>query len=141
MSKIDEQRQTLTNKILTQFTPSYPDVPVWYPNQNFKEPEGSEWVKMSILGGESTQSNLGLTNITERHIGILQFDVVVPEDSGTKTANEIAEKLKTIFSRKDFIAGVGNCLRFQTAAITPRGVMHGSYRIVVRLPFRREERH
>lgn len=139
MSQLDEAREALTSRVKTALAASaYSATPFWYPNTPFIQPTNAIWARMSIIGGEGVQADLG-PNPTERHIGIVQFDVVVPEDKGTKTGNDFGEFLGNALKRQQISAGVRNTINLRTPSYSWVGrIDKGTDRLVVRIPFYRD---
>jgi len=139
MSKLDQARETIVSEIKNRVAASaFASIPIAYPNHAFSQPPNAPWVRVSLIGGDSNQASLGLSP-TDRHVGILQFDVVVPEDSGIKTGNEIGEFLGSIFDKKQFLATPGNSLNFKVPSYIWMGTTQGGgVRLMVRIPYRRD---
>lgn len=138
---VETQRAAIISRFKTQFDLTYPAVQVRYENHDFNQPDNTTWVALHILGSDdSFQANLGVTNVTERHVGIVQIDIISPEDSGTKTTAEIADFCGKIFSRYEVKSAANESITFKTPSHTPMGVENGQYRHMVRISFRRDER-
>jgi len=140
MSALDEVRQAITTKLSTSgFHSTFPNVSIAMPNQPFTAPTDKTYVRLSIIHGDSIQAQLSTTNEVDRHVGILQFDVVVPLDVGTKNQNDVADYLGKIFRRSSLVTPTAGTLIFKTPNNLVVGQERGADRIVVRLPFRRDE--
>ena len=135
---IEASRAVIISEFKTKFDDANPSIPVKYPNHKFVQPD-TTWAAIVILGGTSQQANLGVKNVTERHVGLVQIDIMVPEDEGTKEGGELAQAAGAIFSRQQFSAGTSS-LTFQTPEIKPIGDDGGFDRTMVRIEFRRDEK-
>lgn len=142
MSALDEVRQVITTKLKTSgFSTTFPDVPIQYPNQAFSAPDNKVYVKVTIIAGDSIQAQLTNTNQVDRHVGIVQFDIVAPLDSGTKKQNDVADYLGKLFRRQNIPTLTAGTLVFKTPNNVNVGSERGADRQVVRIPFRRDERY
>lgn len=141
MSQLDEVRQGITERVKNALAASlYSAVPLYYPNGKFIQPDNTMWAMLSIIGGEGVQANLG-PNATERHIGQIQFDVLVPEDSGTKVGNDFGEFLGNVFKMKQFSVGANNTVVTKVPSFTWVGrTEKGLSRLIIRIPFRRDSK-
>jgi hypothetical protein len=140
MSALDEVRQAITQKLATSgFTTTFPDVPIQFPNQPFETPDNKTYIKISIIHGDSDQAQLAKTREIDRHVGILQFDVITPLDSGTMKQNNVSDFLGKIYRRQSIPTLNAGTLIFRTPSHLVVGMERGADRVVVRIPFRRDE--
>lgn len=141
MSKLDDTRKEITQRVATALAASpYAATPFFYTNMKVLQPKNAMWGLLSIIWGDGLQADLG-PNPTERYENILQFDVIVPEESGTKAANDFGEFLAKIFSRTQFYASAGNSIVFRVPSYTwSNRTDAGTQRLIVRIPFRRDEK-
>lgn len=140
MSALDEVRQAITQKLLTSgFSTAFPDVPVQYPNQAFQTPDDKTYIRLTIIHGDSIQAQLTNTRQVDRYVGILQFDVVTPLDSGTQKQNNVADFLAKVFRRTNIPTLTAGTIVFKTPSYLIVGQERGADRVVVRVPFKRDE--
>ena len=140
MSALDEVRQFIIQKLNTSgFGSSFPDVPIQVPNQPFATPPDKTYINVSIIHGESEPAQITQTRQVDRHVGILQFDIVTPLDIGTKKQNDVADYLSKIFRRSSIQTASAGTLIFRTPNYIVVGSDRGADRLVVRIPFRRDE--
>lgn len=140
MSALDEVRKAVTSKLQTSgFASTFPDVPIQYPNIAFSPPADKTYIRISIIQGDSIQAQLTTTRQIDRHVGILQFDVVTPLDSGTSKQNDVADFLGKIYRRAAIPTLSAGTLNFKTPSILTVGQERGADRLVVRIPFQRDE--
>jgi hypothetical protein len=140
MSALDEVRKAITQKLISSgFTTAFPDVPIQYPNQAFETPIDKTYIRLSIIHGDSIQAQLTNTRQVDRHVGILQFDVVTPLDIGTKKQNDVADFIGKVYRRTNIPTVSAGTLVFKTASNLVVGQERGADRVVVRIPFRRDE--
>lgn len=78
-----------------------------YPNQTFMAPSALPWIRPRIKMGSSYVGELGDKQGIGVRTGVLMISIFVPPGTGTKTANQYANTLETLFRRADI-----NCVRF-----------------------------
>lgn len=138
----DNQRTVIETRFQSQFESQYPTIPVEYgSNADFDEPNNSTWVRLTINNGDSNQANLGIANVTERHLGFVQCDILVPKGSGEKLQNELEQAVGRIYSRTQ-LSTTGGSMTFKTPQTmgTPTQVEENSV-MVVRIPFYRDQNY
>lgn len=140
MSALDEVRQAITTKLSTSgFTAAFPNVTIAFPNQPFETPDNQTYINVSIIHGDSQLAQISTDKSIDRHVGILQFDVVTPLDSGTKLSGDIADFLGKTYRRLAIATPSAGTLIFKTPTHLVVGQERGAYRLVVRIAFRRDE--
>lgn len=117
----------------------YPTVPVKYENVSFTQPDGP-WVAVTTISGTSFRTDLG-SKYTVRYSGIVQIDVLVPEDTGTRLCNEISEKLALLFQEKEFRLEDGARVIYRTPDYRAFPDQRGFYRRIVSIGFSRDEKY
>ena len=133
MSFADERRA-----FETRMTDNWTGQPVKYENIPFNQPDGSPWIQMTILPGSGLNASIGTTRSVQRHVGIIQFDVYVPEMTGTGTARTIADSIATIWRNKQFEAGDSGTITTYVPSYQSLGVNEGWYHGVVTVSYQRD---
>jgi hypothetical protein len=140
-SPLDQVRQAITQRLASSsFVATFPNVPIQFPNQPFVTPDDKTYIKTSIIQGDSTQAQLSTSHEVDRYVGILQFDVVTPLDVGTMKQSDVADFLGKLYRRSNLVTLSAGTLVFRTPSILTVGQERGADRIVVRIPFKRDER-
>ena len=121
----------------TAMTASHPTVPVKYENAPFRQPT-TEWVALHILEGSAFPTELGPTPC-DRHVGIIQIDVLVPADHGTVVANTLAEFTGSVFRLIHVTLSDQAYLRTEVPSFKYWGIQNGFFRVTVRVKFKRDE--
>ena len=116
---------------------SYPAVPIKFDNAPFKQPD-TAWTAFCLLDGKSTAVNLGTIKV-DRHVGLVQFDVLVPQNSGTKLANLICEFGGKQFRDQRVTLSDGAVVKFQTPSFRHMGTSGGFFRTVCSVVYWRDE--
>lgn len=114
--------------------------PIEFENVRFTKPNGSPYVALFIRGGTGNQASIGASRNVHRWPGIIQVDIFVPEDSGTKAAREIADTVSGIFLNESFASGTDGLIRCQTPSYQDFGVTNSYHRGVLTINYRREKR-
>lgn len=127
--------QLVKNTMAAQF----PNIPVHYENVPAAQPDGP-FVAVFILTGNSFRANLG-NRYTVKHPGLVQIDVLYPENTGTKGANTLAEVLGLAFQEKDVMLSDQARVIYRTPSYTPMPDSGGFYRKSVRIEFVRHENY
>lgn len=78
-------------------------VPIAWVNDNFQIPNNSPWIRPTIKIPSTEVAELGNNGMGLRN-GLLMIQIFDKSGNRTKTANGLADKLETLFRRKD----VGN---------------------------------
>jgi hypothetical protein len=123
--------------IQTAMHASYPAVRIKFDNSPFQQPD-LIWTAFCILDGKSVAVNLGTLKV-DRHVGLVQFDVLAPQNSGTSYANQIAEFGGKQFREKKVSLSDGAVVVFKTPAFRHMGTSGGFYRICVSVNYWRDE--
>ena len=63
----------------------YASAPIKFENAPFKQPE-TPWFALTLLDGNSFSTNLNPGKKIDRHVGIVQVDILVPELTGARLA-------------------------------------------------------
>ena len=116
---------------------SYSSVPIKFDNAPFLQPD-TTWVAFCVLDGKSFALNLGTVKV-DRHVGLLQADVMVPQNTGTSEGNTLAEFIGKLFREQRIGLSDGASIIFQVPDYMHLGVQGGFYRIMCRVPFWRDE--
>ena len=138
----DNQREVVETRFRAQFEPAYPTIPVVYgSNRDSDEPDTGIWVRLIINNGDSGQANLGVNNVTERYLGFIQCDIVVPKGSGDKLQNDLKTFIGRIYSRVQLTTTDGSmtCKTPQSTGIPVQ--MEEKSVAVVRIPFYRDQNY
>jgi len=131
----DAEREEFTRIFQNEFE-TIQNVAVKYQNKKFDQPKEVIWVAFHIMGGDGFQASLG-TQPIERYIGMLQMDIMIPENSGMITANTLASAFGKVFSRRHIQVTDGVTSVFKPP-LRPTFIeaMDGFARSIVRIPFR-----
>lgn len=80
--------------------PNLPDA-AWE-NRSFTPTLGTPWMRETLLPADERQT----ASDTLQALGLTQFDVVYPADSGTETAEDMADTIKHHFRPPQVVGGV-----------------------------------
>jgi hypothetical protein len=77
----------------SQFSPRIPHT---WGDTNYDAPEGSPWVRLTILPGQQQQAEMGQTR-RFRRVGVVVVDIFVPAGSGDGQAKLMGDAVANIF--------------------------------------------
>lgn len=133
---MEAQRVFLTSKVKNLNL----GFPVGLPGIPFKKPTNAPYgeffimgMKPFIVGGE------GKGKVRLRHTGMIQFDVYVPEDKGTKTATMACDKIADTFQLKLGRDNADSLYQFKVAEVMTPRINQNWTVYTVRVPYTRDE--
>jgi hypothetical protein len=91
------------------------------------------------LAGEARQGEL-VQGGFDRAVGVLQIDIMVPENSGTQDLNRVGDYLKGALSKKSFVLANNAVLNFRVGSHRYIGVSEGMARQSFRVGYWRDDR-
>lgn len=113
------------------------NIPVKYDNIPFVQPD-TVWGAVCIIDGKSAIVNLGTLKV-DRHVGFVQFDVMVPQNTGTRQAAQLAEQFGKLFRDKIVSLDDGAKVVFKSPQFITLGISNGFYRMCCRVAYWRDE--
>lgn len=137
---LESMRRAVETRLTTQLTLTHPTVKIKYENVKFVQPKNVPYVSVFIIEGDSFQANLG-KSFTERHIGIVQIDIMTPEGVGTNIRNQLADRIGAIFRRYQESLLGGGYVHFRTPRNTPLGNEGLFDKMAVSIPYIRDEKY
>lgn len=90
----------IREKIFSAISASWASTDIAIPNYPFNPPKGSAWIRPTIKIPSTVVGELGENGVGLRD-GLLMISVFVPPNTGTKLGSRYADKLETLFRRKD----------------------------------------
>lgn len=103
---------------------------------NFEEPNVFPFIKFTFMENESHNAAIGRK--LKRHIGLVQVDVYVEENTGSKVSNDICNSIGTLLENKDFSISPNERLTYDVSRTQEIGNESGKYRQAVRVPYHRD---
>lgn len=93
------------------------NTPVAWPNRKFTPPNGN-WVRLTVLAGDSFQLTIGSGLNWFRHAGIVVVQCFTPLDIGDYEGRRLADIAAGIFRRQNIEGAVGiEGLQFKTPQV------------------------
>lgn len=131
------QRRYIENRLKEHLTLTYPAV--FFEFNNTKDDPGDKQPRVfyQIMSGKGARANLG--SKVDRHVGELQLDIMVPEDTGNGLRDQIADFLSGIFNEAEAVLADNSRLHFKVPGSKEMGVKNGLSRKVVSVPFWRDD--
>lgn len=140
MSK-ESERIYLEGRMQALFKSAYPTVKIGFENTNFKEPEEEVYGSFYILGGKGVPvGGSGGQTLTKRTPGIVQVTFWAPDETGTKAATIMTDKVAAIFELHRGRTNDGDVITFKVAEYPKMGKVNGWQPVIVKIPFYRDER-
>lgn len=136
---LESQRSYLETR-LTNVAPLYTPTPaLWFDNLAFEPNISGNHIVLTILDGDSRPADIGNKTV-DRHVGIVQIDVLIPEDSGSAPAKKMADYFGNAFRKIDVILEDGARLVTKIPEYKNMGTKNSFYRYVISIPFKRDEK-
>jgi len=126
------------NAIEARMVANYSTYKVKFENTKFKPPVNTPWLALTVQDGEAFNASIGTARRVQRHPGIIQVDIYVPENQGTKTSREIADAVAVIFNTVQFSLGSSGTISTRAPALQGLGIEEGWDRKVLSIPFIRD---
>lgn len=137
---LESLRKYVEHRLTSQLALTHPAVKIKYENVKFNQPSGSLFVAVYVIDGDSFPANLG-DKFTERHVGIIQIDVMTPEGSGTSNRNKLSDRISEIFRIKQAVLDDGSSVTFRSPRTTPLGNEGLFDRVAITFPYYRDEKY
>jgi hypothetical protein len=119
-------RRTIQERMNDQFPARHPTVSHFWDNQPFTQPQGAAWVYCCIHDNYIVPAQLNGSRM--KTVGVVEFEVRVPEDTGTSTARQITDSLMAIFlDRSISMVGANGSIVLGAAQVKVKGIVHGWY--------------
>lgn len=87
---------------------------VAYPNHPFVTPVGEPFVVLNILSFDKSRASIGMGQWLTRRVGAVQIDIYVLENTGSKTASEMAGTIEAMFESKELVTSDNEIVKFRT---------------------------
>lgn len=115
-------------------------IPVAMPNQPFSVPVNAPYAEFHIMGTKPIPiGGEGKNKLRERHVGIIQLTIWIPEGKGTKGSATAADKFGDKFKHKNGRDAEGCTYIFKGCEVTSPSTKVGWSCQIARIPFHRDE--
>ena len=121
----------IEKRIVSQVGFSYPEFTVDI--RSVPEDESPKRVAYLLIGGRSARSTLGAK--WDRHIGILQIEVIIPDNQGNGERDEVADFLADTFNELEVTLPNDIRLRFKVPSQRDFGTGDGESKKIVSIPY------
>ncbi len=124
--------QTARQVIANQIDDEWEETVICWPNHEFTEPKDEAWLRMNLKFGKNESVTIG-SNGQTRQTGIVWLNLFSPRFSGTDTAYERMDIMKSIFNNLSLADG----LQFKASNVMDIGVQNDGlwYQNAVWTPF------
>lgn len=137
---IESMRKFVETTLTNQLALTHPTVKIKYENVKFIQPSGVIYVSTFLLEGDAFQASLG-NKFVERHVGVLQIDIMTPEGIGTAGRNSLADRISEIFRRLNSLLDDGAYVQFRIPRSTALGNEGLFDRMAVSVSYYRDEKY
>ncbi len=114
-----------------RFNTNWATTTIAWGNADFDTPNNAEWVRFSILNGNSSYRAF---NKAKRHTGVINIQIFAPVNSGTHTIRGYADTISTIFDGVEFDDVICDMASIETIGTADRW-----HQINVNIPYWRNE--
>lgn len=129
----DVARQAVFQTFKTEFGLAFPTVKVHYENQPFDQPKGAAWVSLAFIPNLSRRADIG-ADMNFKHEGVINVNVMVPENTGTKDQHTMADKVFTILADREWGLAEGRLITYGIQRRS-RGLIGGFYTANIQCEF------
>jgi hypothetical protein len=130
--------KTMFDTFRHEFGARQPGVPVGYENQPFDQPKNAPWAYITLVPGEVGRKEVSSAQVM-RICGVVNVQLMVPQDTGTRKLHEMAAAVVKIYGDRDFPLADGK-VTTRNVEIRNRGLMHGFYTFSVQAEFKYDTR-
>ena len=114
---------------------------VAYENEPFTPPDNASFAKLFIKSDNAFQYEIGSTQVTFRHPGLIFVMIFSPPDQGNAAALALADNAAAIFRRQSSSFTDGRIL-YRAPTIKPIGITDdGYFHVNVVIPYIRDSYH
>lgn len=100
---------------------------------NVPEDQKKNRVTYMLLAGKAARSTLGAK--WDRHVGILQLEIMVPESEGNGNRDRVGDFLSDIFNEYEVTLTGDVRLRFKVPAPRDFGCVSGESKLIISVPY------
>ena len=103
-------RETIATMLTSAFPTAQPGIGMFFENQPFDQPKGHPWVYVEVIDNFTSKAHIGTPSARYMTVGIVSFEIKVPEDTGTKTMRQIGDSISAILMDQNVaIPGDASC--------------------------------
>jgi hypothetical protein len=114
---------------------------IGYENEKFVPEADETYVNVMIRPDDAAQHEIGSTQVTFRHPGLIFVRVYSPPDKGNAAALALADQAAVIFRRQQSVFTDGRIL-YRAPTVTPVGISdEGYFQVNVVIPYIRDSYH
>jgi len=134
--RYEAERKEIEGRFQSQWAASsFKDTPIIFENIPYKVERKKDYVAITIISGSGSNQQLGTNFI--RSEGIIQFDILTLEESGTANARKMADVISDAFRNVRFGDATSGQILTRVPDIRSLGVEDGRFRLVVSVDFQR----
>ena len=98
--------------LTSAFPTAQPGIGMFFENQPFDQPKGHPWVYVEVIDNFTSKAHIGTPSARYMTVGIVSFEIKVPEDTGTKTMRQIGDSISAILMDQNVAIPGGGSITF-----------------------------
>lgn len=134
---LQETRTKLVTEMVNGIKLADPTVAVVGDNHPYPQPINKPWIHVGFVPGRRYRTNIG-TDPRWRQIGLLNVNVMVPNETGTDSCYALVDTVVDVLADKSYSLPGGGVVRMYSADIQPRGILNGYYTVSVKIEFNKD---
>jgi hypothetical protein len=113
---LETQRAAITDYFKANWLET--TVTVAYPNHPFVTPVGQPFLVLNLTNFDRSRGSIGMDQWLTRRVGAVQVDIYVLENTGYKTAAQMADTIEAMFESIEIVTSDSQTIKFRTPRTT-----------------------
>lgn len=126
----DAVRVKLVDTLVTPFAAAHPNAKINYENTRLEQDDDNGWIYISVIPGDLVRRDIGSRasggSAQYGQIGVMQVQMGIKKDGGTKTLHEFADTIINAMIDQDWSISGGRLMTLNGDRRV-RGVIAGTY--------------
>jgi hypothetical protein len=129
-------RDVLATQVNTLFSAANPTIDLFFENRPMDRADNEIFVICEILPGENMRADLNNSSKLIRSMGVLNFRVMVPQETGKRAGQLVLDSLYEILTDRQFSIGGGGHVTIYGAEMNTRGEVNGYFAMGISFEYR-----
>lgn len=131
-------RTKIVSEVHTYMSVQNPGLAIVGDNLPYPKSPNDPWLHIAFIPGIRYRTNIG-TQPRWRQLGILNVNVMVPEDTGSDACWALVDDVIASIEDKSYeLSGNGGKVSVFNTDVTPRGILNGYWTVSVKMEFRKD---
>jgi hypothetical protein len=131
-------REEVFSTFINEFAPLYPEVSLEFQRTKSNPPRDQPRVYLAIIPGDTYRAEVG--GNLKFALGVINVTCMVPENSGSKLLNNIADKVRDILIDRKWDVGGNSSLSTYGISRRDRGMINGYETVNIMCEYRQQYR-